>query len=151
MIYKIKRFSHNFDKMDEWELMDYVEKNPKSLEEIENIDNPKLRALYIRYNNSKNILPNKKEKVGKIHQSQTNNVNISKDYCLDWENCDKDGYVPIKPKENKLKIVGLVGASILAGIGLYHGAKKLYKKYKKYKINRANKKNKNQKNKKEED
>lgn len=147
MIYKIKRFSHNFDKMYEWELMDYVEKNPKSLEEIENIDNPKLRALYIRYNNSKNILP-RKEKVGKIHQSQTNNVNISKDYCLDWGNCDKDGYVPIKPKENKLKIVGLVGAGILAGVGLYHGAKKLYKKYK---INRSNKKNKNQKNKKEED
>ena len=126
------------------EAPEYAINNPKSDEEIENLDNPKLKSFYIRLRAENNHNSSNRNL---IHRNQLGNANISKMECIDCGTYDGES-VSTKPREKTLKAVGVIGASVLAGLGLYHGAKKLYKKYK---IARIKKKEKEQNKRKEED
>ena len=128
VVYKIKRFSKKKswkNRQVTYKSLDKAKKNPIN---IEDSDDPIEIASQIRANKlnqkfSHTILEKK------IPVLQTSDRNISKSDCFDWEN-QEGNYISIKPREKTLKAVGVIGASVLAGLGLYHGAKKLYKKYK---------------------
>lgn len=128
VIYKVKRFSKKRswkNRQVTYNSLDKAKKNPIDIEDSDDSIEiaSQIRANKLNQKFSHTILEKK------IPVLQTSDRNISKSDCFDWEN-QEGNYISTKPREKTLKAVGVIGASVLSGLGLYHGAKKLYKKYK---------------------